>query len=136
MVQAKDFDSEGNYIGREKREHHCPIDNCSEVQTLISRNKELSNRIRTLGIISLSVLSLVMTVILAMNGFTLSQSRETTVRLGDFVEKHNHVMLRDEAIHSTLVNQMAQAQRQIETITEIQREVIQEVSILKNGRVR
>jgi len=57
-------------------------------------------------------------------------------KLDSFMREHNKTLIRDEKLFATLVAQMASTQKQLETVTTIQREVIQEVSILKKGRVR
>ena len=124
------------YKGPERREHVCPIDNCNEVQRLVLENSNLNQRLKTVSIVSLTILTLVCTVILAMSKYTMDIAKESNRQLAIFVEKHNDIMIRDENIHSTLVSQMSQVQLRLDKTTDIQREVIQEVAILKKGRVR
>jgi len=125
-----------NYHGPERREHNCPVENCGEVQELIEKNKVLSKRITQLGLTSIGILGIIVTVLLAMSNRTMDMAINSSHQLGDFIEKHNEVMIRDENIHATLVNQMVETQRRLDTTSDIQREIIQEVAILKKGRVR
>ena len=56
-------------------------------------------------------------------------------KIDDFLKENAKKSLRDEALHSALVTQMAAAQKQLEIVSNIQREVVQEVSILKKSKV-
>ena len=124
------------YEGPERRIHSCPVEYCGEINSLVEENKELKERIRMVAIISLSVLGVIVTVLLAMASYTLNEVKLSSAQFSKFVERHNEIMLRDERIHSTLVDQMDDVQERLEKTTDIQREIIQEVAILKKGRVR
>ena len=120
----------------ERRKHECPIDNCGEVKNLVEKNVLLNDRIRNVGIISLSTLTVIVAVLLFMANRTLDIAQETAIETRVFLGEHNIAMQRDAALHATFMTQLEHQQEQLETVTAIQREVIQEVSILKNGRVR
>ena len=120
----------------ERRKHNCPVENCGEVKILIDKNIVLNDRIRNVGIISLSTLTVIVGVLLFMANRTLDIAQETATETRTFMASHSVAMQRDAALHATFMSQLAHQQKQVDTTTDIQRELIQEVSILKKGRVR
>ena len=127
---------EATYPEVERRHHQCPVENCKEVSALVEKNKELNTRIRNVGITALTIASLMMTILLFMSNNTLDIAQDTAAKMNVFIEGHNQAMVRDENIHATLIANMNTQQTQMRVVTDIQREVIQEVSILKKARVR
>jgi len=122
-------------VGRRGSDHQCPVDNCGEVQSLVKENRDLKKRVTNMGIVSLGVLTIVVTVLLYMASTTLTIAQGTAANVGGFIEEHTKGMLRSENLHATFMAQMGAQAQQIQTVSEIQLAVVQEVSILKKGRV-
>ena len=123
------------YTGENRREH-CPVESCGQISELIDKNKILSKRVTGIGTVSLVILGLVVSVLLAMSNRTLDLAQKSAEEMKEFMKGHSISMLEDEKIHTSTLYQLDTLQKQMLVVSEIQLAVVQEVSILKKGKVK
>lgn len=128
---------------RVRRGDDCPVELCSRADDLAMKTNDLGKRITYIGATFVAIMGVIATILIFMSNTSISMAQDATTiaratneAMLTFIETHNVALNAQTSLIGSLSKGMELQQKQMETTSKIQLELVREVERLKQDETK